>query len=174
MRCHFLLVLLQSNIMWLTVYLHTLFQAENEALEVKLKHARLVDEKKETVQSTTLAVSFPKIPTWEKLLKNFTLTDVLPLTLELINVQHIKHKFFLVVCLCYFCKLYIQLPFPFLSQFVCIFFRSQVEIEIKKRMKAEATQDHLVRIKTYITLTSRLLPNRSPEAGFKLYGKSRT
>ena len=26
-------------------------------------------------------------------------------------------------------------------------YRSQVEIEIKKRMKAEATQDHLVRIK---------------------------
>ena len=85
--------------MWLTVYLHTLFQAENEALEVKLKHARLVDEKKETVQSTTLAVSFPKIPTWKKLLKNFTFTDVLPLTLELINVQHNKHMCYVKACI---------------------------------------------------------------------------
>lgn len=37
----------------------------------------------------------------------------------------------------------------FSTQFCYVYrclFRSQVEIEIKKRMKAEAAQDHLVRI----------------------------
>ena len=32
-----------------------------------------------------------------------------------------------------------------MSFFSAFFARSQVEVEIKKRMKAEATQDHLVR-----------------------------